>query len=554
MEHILHLAEEAQKIRLGPNEHKRELNTVDLHKIIPSIATGSKSKFNESVTTDQKDPEKRECYQEVRGVKWFYYLNANRDKSGQPVESLFSFNKEAENQFVVCFNMPKLNNKVGKLFAAFPTMLDFLDWIRLLPMDRWHFFEVILGTKPQKIYFDIDISKDMMDDFPKERISGVIDRFFNSLIGRIREMFFKRGLPFDLTKNVMIFHSNTIESINEKQSYHIILDGYYVENSLANKEFIKELLEDFPDEFKRFLDPSMYSKIQQLRFFLSRKVNTERIKLLMEEWNYGPNIIKWYLPPIRATTLEEESWKKTVIIFTKSCVMNIDGCEILKMNVPELKSTMFKSTKSLEDEFELSEEMVKAISERVDQTLFKIYSIHEVNGTLILLRRNMAAGCSLCNRVHENENAFLSVAHTGDVYFYCRRNPEKKKKVATIYDLLPDFIKEEDKDVLYQMVLNEYNKTNQADQIKIEKTNVNVNETVVLSNLKMPTVILPEKKTQPINLPKSLFDLGIPVVINPKLKLPGPPNIIHQDLRSKAKEPNPDLFKRRELVKLTSFS
>ena len=57
-----------------------------------------------------------------------------------------------------------------------------------------------------------------------------------------------------------------------------------------------------------------------------------------------------------------------------------------------------------------------------------------VIGRMILLQRIQKAHCSLCNRVHENENAFLSVGENWNVYFYCRRDESKSINMGYVVD------------------------------------------------------------------------------------------------------------------------
>lgn len=57
-----------------------------------------------------------------------------------------------------------------------------------------------------------------------------------------------------------------------------------------------------------------------------------------------------------------------------------------------------------------------------------------LTGGIIIFNRVKSSFCSLCERVHDEENIFLKIEMNNDIHYYCRRaQEEKSKKKKTVY-------------------------------------------------------------------------------------------------------------------------
>lgn len=406
---------------------------------LSDILCGSKGLSPVYSVSTTRSYQKSQKVESISGVDWYYYLVPN--------EQHFSLSdhigRDAINRkFIVCLNVPRGEDKVTRMFAAFNSYLDFIHYVKKIPKDRWFFFEVILGEQAQKLYFDIDINvKDV-----KEDIDAFTNKLITNLVGRILDTYWQRNIQLKINENILIFSSHS----DKKRSFHVIIDGYAVLNNRENEILASEVLDGFPDDYLKFIDISMYSAKQQLRLYQSQKPGSGRPKIFVDKWYYGHQLIEYAYPHLHVPDeLTRESLKFTML-FKASCVTVIDNCQIIAVlneepiNIYTDEHTgeprLWSENGAFDDmdDTEITYEIIRAITERVDSKLFLIYKLDKTMGSLIILKRKKSAYCTLCERVHDSENAFLRINKRGKVYFYCRRNEEKNKCIADVSDLLPE--------------------------------------------------------------------------------------------------------------------
>ena len=381
----------------------------------------------------------RQGYEEIYGVRWYYLLVPNKESV-----SLMSEVSDIKSKFLVCLNYPitPYTTRRGKikdtrrLFAAFEHPTDFWMFANKIPKERWHFFEVIFGDRSQKIYFDIDIHvPNTNEDF--------VARLINCLVGRIVDFFARKQYAFDLSRNLLWFHSNS-ETCPEKRSYHLIIDGYAVSNCKETESVVNEILDGCPDEFRQYIDSSMYSSKQQFRLYQSRKARTDRPKTFIKSWKFGLKTINYEFPDLPGCSESQKEMLQENTLFGTSCVTQIDRCYIMPVHCHFENRKLHQSTPDADDFLseQITDQVVQEMIRRIDPVVFKIYDYPKNAGTMMRLIRIAPAVCSLCtpeggpDRVHESENAFLRINSTGNVYFYCFRNENVSKWVANIGDLL----------------------------------------------------------------------------------------------------------------------
>lgn len=443
-------------------------HTVDLSSLLISTKGQSETK-----TSSKKN--KIWSVETISGINWYYYLVPNENHYSL-IESIGV--SELKKKFIVCQTLPNDKNpkKPTRLFAAFNSLFEFVHCMINITPERWFFFEVILGEQVQKLYFDIDISRETLEklniiqpQMSTEQVQQTMDLFANglltSLVGRIVDTFSIRNHKIDIARQVLLFSSNS----TEKRSYHVIIDGYAVANCKENNILANEVLDGFPSHYKECIDSSMYSVKQQLRLLYSQKPGSGRPKIFVDRWQYGHHIIEYPYHNVSAPDVNSLEAIKLNILFQAACVTYTERCQIIPIlfETPIINHNLtgrpkFWSETGAFDDYDenlLTDEILTAICERIDSILFEIFKMDKTLGTLILLRRKRSAHCSLCDRVHDNENAFLRINTAGKVYFYCRRNPDKNKIVADVYDLLP-VSKELEKEQYSSIIQQLYGKNN----------------------------------------------------------------------------------------------
>lgn len=266
-------------------------------------------------------------------------------------------------------------------------VLDFTNHIRRIPIQRWFFFEVIPGNRPQKLYFDIDIKIKEVSPPNQEGLNRTMNCLLAALVGRIQDRFWQRGVQLDLERNILLFSSHS----DVKRSLHLIVDGYVFANHLEIQALVREILDGFPPEYlaKKFVDPGVYSSLQQLRLYGSQKPESGRPKIFVDEWIYGAQVIRSkfvdeFLEGVPDATTRDSL--KFNLLFTASCVTAVSNCKPLQITeIPDVKYRLRSSDPK--DDVEVTEEMVEAIRERMSPTLLQIYKISTVHSPFIELRR-----------------------------------------------------------------------------------------------------------------------------------------------------------------------
>lgn len=347
---------------------------------------------------------KKDKTEVINGIKWYTYFIEHEEE----ISVMDDYTENELNlKFCVSINVDKIRK-----FAIFESCEQFLKYIWPIPMEHWTFFELILKTQKQKIYFDIDV--------PSEKIKESIEKFgqlvLSDLIQNVLSVLYNTyNITLIPEKDLLVFSSHG----PHKQSYHVVIDNYSVDNNLCNDHFYTEVTNSMIDIYKPFVD-HLYSSKQQYRLMYSQKYGSSRPKIPVFNYSYGIHNITY------SGDMEN--------LFYNSCITNTKTCNRININIV-VNST---STMSVELSTNLNPDLINEVFSRIDPTLFKIFKPTKVINTLILLERQVPAFCTLCNRAHDNENAFLSITPNGQVFFHCRRNDTRKKHVTDLYDFVEE--------------------------------------------------------------------------------------------------------------------
>ena len=329
-------------------------------------------------------------------MRWFYSLNNPDDPN-----ALMKRVELSPKNCVVC------SETDTRQFTSFRTCFEFYEYAKDVGFENNCFYEVIRGNYPQKPYFDIDIS--LADDDSNEK--NPMTRNEKIAIGNRLVLCIVNGIkkihPQILSEHIFIFNSHG----EKKRSYHIVVDHWCFPTYKQNKAFYTEVITHVPKAWQRFCDPCIYKSLQQFRTFFSHKWNTDRIKML-------DPLCSWKLP---SSSLSPD--QQNMITFISSLVSNTDYCTFLPYTIcDEIENFS-------QDISDVDIKAVKDVIASMDDA--KSFTVGKISGSVISLNRLTASFCSVCNRVHENENPFVFVNMNNDIFFNCRRG-EGSKRIGSL--------------------------------------------------------------------------------------------------------------------------
>ena len=259
-----------------------------------------------------------------------------------------------------------------RTFAYYRDPVEFYNEMKRYPLEERCFYEVVMGDRFQKPYFDIDV--DAVDP-------GMERSLLETLTKAVLQD--TRIRPED----VLIFTSNG----DDKSSYHVVINRWVVPNSYSNKVYCGRIIDRLRDHpGVRWIDRLVYKNVQQFRALGSTKYMKDRYKRpLGEEYDYTPDRFLFY----------------------RSLVSNSAGCRLFEScEKPKPVYDTIQFTQRAYDQ-------LKQMPEIIDGT----FSIDAMKDGLVTLIRNNPSYCRSCDRIHENENPFVTLANGDTILFHCRR-------------------------------------------------------------------------------------------------------------------------------------
>lgn len=371
-------------------------------------------------------------YKNINNHRWYYSLTKSK--------GLYHFfpKKECYKKLIVCLAQKnsRIKNKDDHLFSLFNHYLEFAKY--MYNYEQKSFFEVILGECPQKPHFDVDIEKS------KQEIDGedVINHFIDALI----KVFDEYKIPLNLKKNICIYTSNV--DTETKQSYHIIINGYAHMNCVEAKNLYNMIIKHIPTKYVEYIDSSVYSSTQQFRIYASSKVGSNRVKRFLSKWKYYSDEITY--------EYDEEIFDEKhlfVVNLANSLITFTNECKSLPSFSPEINEMINDhiTTREYQDvSYTVDREMAKLalnlLSKYAKTSLGDRnfpFKLGDVSHPYIALKRVKPSNCSMCNRIHKSENPFMVISGEDKrVYFFCRRNNEKKLYIGSLENQFSEKIME----------------------------------------------------------------------------------------------------------------
>jgi hypothetical protein len=370
----------------------------------------------------------------IHDKRWYFRLvppQAHEHQRARALMQDYPLN-QLVNHLVVCFtpaylpgsNKPfrKPDGDPGRIFAYFDSYLEFYEYMQKFESVDRAFYEIIFGELPQKPHFDVDIDlENFVAAYAGEDIDQVAELLREAVIQGSIEVLSENMTGIDLQKDVLLYSSHGIK----KRSYHIVLNNKCHDGNKEAKAFYDAVTSKVRTitggKYVEFIDPSVYSPRQQFRLVGCQKQGSNRPKVFYEEfWFRGQKYTHIYnedvTDPIR---------KKLTIIY-ESMVSFTSGCVYLPSLIPPRAITHHNLGELPDLDPTTIDSCLNMLREKMSPCPF---TIKEVRGHLIVLKRHAPSLCPICQKAvpHEKENPFMFII-SGKVYWDCRRcSPDAKK-------------------------------------------------------------------------------------------------------------------------------
>ena len=301
-------------------------------------------------------------------TEWNYSLYNDR------ISKQLRFTYNYDDNLIVCRQIDNTRQ-----FGVFKSYTYFQIFQNNIPEEQRCFYEVILGKKSRKPYFDIDIDTDHYKDMTKDKSDAMIEL----LIENIKDNLYLYN------PKILVFTSHR----PNKLSYHIIVDGVCFSDNEDSKYFADKVL---TVQMKDFVDSRVYNTVQQMRIVGSTKQGKDNKKILNFELSDN-----FYIPP----DIKSNTFKRNNYILQSSLVTFTQNCEHHKFT--DRKKKRKNISKGNADEQDV-EDAMKLLHKKYAN--FTVRQVRELNGNVLVeLASEDSYYCTIHNRVHENENAYITI-------------------------------------------------------------------------------------------------------------------------------------------------
>lgn len=203
-----------------------------------------------------------------------------------------------------------------------------------------------------------------------------------------------------------------------KRSGHYILTKLHHANSIAARNFYDRVMQRVKPEHNvkpPYIDHAVYSTGQNFRCLYCQKYDSGRMKTKPE-----------------ATTANIADFRESLLTYTAGTTLLPDMQAVQQAQQPKQQIHMINS-------LDISDQLLQHIAGWVNMSVENLpFTIRSVKDFLITLKRERASWCGRCNRVHDNDNAYVrlrplpQIANQYGVHFYCFRDDGKNDKFMGI--------------------------------------------------------------------------------------------------------------------------
>lgn len=377
--------------------------------------------------------------------RWVYKLDA------LGLEKLKVSSENDSQEIVPVIQPPKLiiseesEDKTRKYstFNGYPELYRYIAYCRSVHGHPPSLYEVC--PYYMKMHFDIDlcvegIEKSVIDNKEISILYPILVAYKDVLNSLYDNLFTDKHF----VDTLVITQSHTTDKI----SYHIIQDCYFMTNQECKEIYnqTKSLLHKRNYTLQgNCIDASVYKPNQNFRIYGCCKKNKKNLKsgyvgpkLMFGDFGYTHDHLICRLK----TKYEHEECITPINlkVLAASLLSNIVTCTRLTLDSPNSsvpfsdKAILKSSTRKIDHEDNMACEMFfKTPNSRTSDGEIAFSPSGAITGRIVTLSRIKPSHCSLCDRVHDEENIFLRTEMNNDVFYYCRRALDDKKKVTCLY-------------------------------------------------------------------------------------------------------------------------
>ncbi len=295
---------------------------------------------------------------------------------------------------------PDPNKKSYYKYYLFPNFEHFLKYFqKLKPPERR--FHQVQTSKTRLYHYDIELETQdhIQSDLIPELNLENFDKCIKIIIQKTLQ-YFQQDIPYYVANNHRVIE--TTPNLNYKYSTRIV---FHITTPFKDpKIIIDQLFKNEDPNIYNMIDKGIYRSISNMRLPYNIKLSSPSNPMLpalminidhkiMNNTDHNFNEIKNYLTnPKFHPTLPHHSLPSTPII---------------------------ENTKPVFDP-NLEEKIEKWL---IKNNLNDVYSIHI--DKFIRLERMLPALCPICNHIHDNDNAYITISNNS-CYFKCFRDPHKR--------------------------------------------------------------------------------------------------------------------------------
>ncbi len=290
-------------------------------------------------------------------------------------------------------------------FAAFNTYVEYYNYMQTLPPELRNHFETVEGHKHQKPRFDIDIKPEVLTTIfrPEDILNDLIYNIIN----------YSKELDYDiLFKDILLYESHG----KEKYSYHVVINNWYHIDHIEAKLFYRGVVNRMKQDTATFVDPAVYSSLQEFRILDNCKSGTTRFKRVI--YNH-----KYYTHTLEKTPVDP-------IQELEASLLTIIGKNHQHLEIPYSSEKVGNTTNISINNLDIDVPYPFEIDKEVSYGI-RLQRMKDDYG------KPFAAPCVVCKDMigdpicHENDNAFLTIEER-NVYFRCFRNAKLKYLLKVI--------------------------------------------------------------------------------------------------------------------------
>lgn len=353
------------------------------------------------------------------------------------MEEAISCSIQSKTVFIIANERLKKNGEIGRYFTVFPTFKDFLRQREMYP----HCHEILLDHKNNKpnlagrLVFDFDIKG--INDVDEAKRIKIPENFKDQIENTILEVLEKYFNNVDPNRLEFVWST----SYNpEKFSKHLTVKNLYFENWYKLCRTFYQLFSIVWDE-KYFwirsndlVDFQIVRKSASLRMVGSKKINGYPLILDNPNHTLCDSLIRIYLKNqrIKEQLVTVDNINEGVFenVLGEPISDNEDHIRIMHINITSKKAEKLIYDKAV---YEKAYELYNMIQPGVF-IMGKIYEgyVHLMRGSDHHYKKKIKAKCLLSGKLHEHENAFLTIFKEPDVYtvhYSCFRYCHHQKMV-----------------------------------------------------------------------------------------------------------------------------